>query len=803
MSKNNSTEIYGNKKAFGNALLGLGVVFLIVVAYSAIHYGAQPQQEASGIKKILNYSELQRYLAENSDSYGYSGGALMRAGALTEQMAVTGASKSASDNGAPEIGGAPDYSQTNTQVAGVDEADIVKNDGKYIYTVSGNNLVVVEAAPAENAKVLSKISFNGSINEMFLSGDRLVIFGQSYEKGGEPIPVESNGAAASKMAVSGIMPPIRYSPKTDIRVYDIADRTNPALVSEISIEGEYYDSRMIGNYVYAIANQPTYYLYDANDNVTVPRIYLNSNAVSTAFPDMYYFEDIPGNVFTTVASINLENPSDITSKILLTNYAQNMYVSEKNIYIIYTKWMSESDYIDRMVEIIKPLVPSDVQEKIDAAMALEISKQTKMQAVTEILSTYTASLNPEERQALEENAQAKMQELEAQIAKEREKTIIQKIVIDNGNIEYKTSGEVPGNTLNQFSMDESNGYFRIATTTSGNGGFVSMGGGVVRAQTAIAEVTTSGAAVSARSSTPQSLGSEGSSNASKGITWEEQQRISKVEPAETVAEKRAVQPVQSNGPLNHVYVLDSDLKIVGKLEDLASGERIYSVRFLGDKAYMVTFRQIDPLFVIDLSNPEDPKVLGYLKIPGVSDYLHPYDENHVIGLGRDATEEGRITGMKLSLFDVSDFANPKEVSKYIIGDRGTSSDALYDHKAFLFSKDKSLLVIPVSEYTTTPVTGKPEWEWQGKYWQGAYVFNVNLADGITLKGKITHVNDTSKETPNYYDYNAQIRRSLYMGDVLYTVSPKMIKMNALDTLNEINQVELPFEEQNYYGGVFY
>jgi uncharacterized secreted protein with C-terminal beta-propeller domain len=240
--------------------------------------------------------------------------------------------------------------------------------------------------------------------------------------------------------------------------------------------------------------------------------------------------------------------------------------------------------------------------------------------------------------------------------------------------------------------------------------------------------------------------------------------------------------------LNHVYVLDNNLQIIGKLEDLAHGEKIYSVRFLGEKGYLVTFRQMDPLFVIDLSNPTNPAVLGYLKIPGVSNYLHPYDETHVIGVGVDATEQGRVQGMKLSLFDVSDVSNPKEISKYIIGERGTYSEALNDHKAFLFSKGKNLLVIPIS---------LAEKDYQ-QTWQGAYVFNVDLSNGFVLKGRITHENETINKTEYYYyDYQSQIRRSLYMDDVLYTLSGKMIKMNDLSDLKEINKVELPIEQEIY------
>ncbi len=763
-----------NKKAFGSYLAALAVVILAAVVYSAFQ---MPSPASSNeIKKFASYEELESYLKSSaSEGYAmYSAGAMMK----SERMAVTGAAAPQSDSSIQESGGSTDFSQTNIQVQGVDEADIVKNDGKYIYTVSGNNVIIVDSYPAANAKIISKIPFNGSISGIFLNDNKLVVFGQkSYEYSKpEPAPMASEAKPESKMIARPDIMPRYYSWRTAVQIYDISDKNNPSLLSDISVDGDYYNSRMIGNYVYVIANQPTYY-YAQQGNATVPKIYREDKAISESFPGVYYFEDVPGNIFTTIAAINLDN-NDISSKVLLTNYAQNMYVSEKNIYITYTKWRSEIDYIDRMVDIVNPLVPLNIREKIDEIMALGISKQTKWQAIGEILENYTSTLSEEEQQSLQERAAEKMSGLQAEIAKEREKTVVQKISIDNGNIEYKANAEVPGNILNQFSMDEHNGYFRIATTTSGNGGIVAMTSTVSAAVEQVA-VRSTGMAV-AQAEKP-----------ADGITFEEQEKVSEATPTRPVPP-----PVQQSGPLNHVYVLDENLKIVGKLEDLAQGERIYSVRFLGDKAYMVTFRQTDPLFVLDLSNPQEPGVLGQLKIPGVSDYLHPYDETHIIGLGRDATEEGRIRGMKLALFDVSDFSNPKEMSKYIIGEQGTYSDALYDHKAFLFSKEKNLLVIPVSEYHQIKADGREYW--QGKYEQGAYVFNIDL-NGIALKGKITHVNETSAEEKiYYYDYLSQIRRSLYIDNVLYTLSQKMIKMNSLDSLGEINKVELPAEEQVRY-----
>ncbi len=235
-----------------------------------------------------------------------------------------------------------------------------------------------------------------------------------------------------------------------------------------------------------------------------------------------------------------------------------------------------------------------------------------------------------------------------------------------------------------------------------------------------------------------------------------------------------------------VYVLDMDLNTVGSLEGIAPNERMYSARFMGDRLYLVTFRRVDPFFVIDLSDPEDPELLGELVIPGWSDYLHPYDENHVIGLGKEATANGLTQGVKLSLFDVTDVENPKEISKYVIGDSYTSTIASYDPHAFLFSREKNLLVIPVRlNYTTTC----------------AYVFNISLEGGFELKGTVSHPDDDNNQLGYYWYYYANgILRSFYIEDTLYTLSDSYLQMNDLHDLHEINILELPNEQQSTTSG---
>jgi uncharacterized secreted protein with C-terminal beta-propeller domain len=262
----------------------------------------------------------------------------------------------------------------------------------------------------------------------------------------------------------------------------------------------------------------------------------------------------------------------------------------------------------------------------------------------------------------------------------------------------------------------------------------------------------------------------------------------------------------SNGPSNGVYVLDKDLNLVGSVSGLAEGEEIYSVRFMGDRVYMVTFEQMDPLFVIDLSNPNNPSVLGELHIPGVSDYLHPFDENHLIGFGLDSLSEDEILelgwswfqGMKISMFDVTDVENPVELHKVVIGDRGTTSPLLYNHKALLFDADKGLLSFPVL-VAEIPQAVKDDldldaWVYGTYTFQGAYVYDVSVEDGFDLRGTISHYDeDELGENFDYYYYYGDLKgidRILYIGDYFYTISQEMVKSNEMESLEESGEVVL-------------
>lgn len=221
---------------------------------------------------------------------------------------------------------------------------------------------------------------------------------------------------------------------------------------------------------------------------------------------------------------------------------------------------------------------------------------------------------------------------------------------------------------------------------------------------------------------------------------------------------------------NNLYILDSKLSVIGSIENMAEGEEIYSVRFMGNKGYIVTFKQVDPLFVIDLSNPINPSVVGELKIPGYSSYLHPYDENHIIGIGYNTTETSYGStvndGIKLSMFDVSNPTNPIEMFNTVIGDKYTNTSATYDHKAVMFSKEKNIIAIPIVQYNR-------------KYESKAVIYNIDFENGFNQLGEI-------EEDITY----RRIERIIYVGSNYYTFSNKWVNVSDMKTFETIKNIEL-------------
>lgn len=652
-----------------------------------------PATEKSMIDKVISrvnnlpvvgsIETLAKLMENSASSYDrlYRGGIMLEAQAAQatdDGVGAPAASKSESNSGGAGEQQS-DYSGTNLQVQGVDEADVVKTDGQYIYQVNNDRIVVAKAYPADKMEIVSVLDFtddNFTPQEIYLNGDFLVATGSFYEKIGDIVPYEK--VAEERMY---LRPPY-YEQKSIVKaiVFDISNKANIREIREVEIEGNYVSSRMIGSVLYMVSNkyQNYYYINYADQELQTP-IYRDSlegkEYVNIGCPDIRYFPDSVESNYMIVSAFDISKEEKANIQTYL-GAGENIYVSNENLFVAVSKFNYE------------------VMAFEDTGVATDAAKPA-------IAPAYV----------------------------EQRETSVYKFSLDGSKITYLNKGLVPGLILNQFSMDESKGYFRIATTT--------------------------------------------------GNEW----------------------GTGANASGNNLYILDDAMNICGKLEGIAPGERIYSVRFMGDRGYIVTFKTVDPLFVIDLKEPTRPEILGALKIPGYSDYLHPYDENHIIGFGKDTIElsgGGYYMGMKLALFDVSDVSNPIQKFSEVIGDRGTDSELLRNHKALLFSKEKNLLAFPVTVAEIKNKDQSSENKWgvpgYGEFaFQGAYVYSIDLEKGFTLRGKITHLSEEEylKAGNNYYSYDKFVERILYIKDTLYTLSKGMYKAHSIDTLDEKGVLTIP------------
>jgi uncharacterized secreted protein with C-terminal beta-propeller domain len=220
---------------------------------------------------------------------------------------------------------------------------------------------------------------------------------------------------------------------------------------------------------------------------------------------------------------------------------------------------------------------------------------------------------------------------------------------------------------------------------------------------------------------------------------------------------------QNSGELNQVGVVDG----------LGKTEQIYSVRFVGDMAYVVTFRQTDPLYTVDLSDPSNPTVAGELKILGYSAYLHPIADGLLMGIGQDASAEGRVEGTQVSVFDVSDPADPKRVDQITLS-KGSNSEVEYDHHAFLFWQPTGLAMVPIQQWWYD--------EDSESAFLGAVGFEVNEGGDLREVQRVAHPGGDRDD----WDWRSRIMRSVVIGDSVYTISAKGIMKSELDGLNEID-----------------
>ncbi len=565
-----------------------------------------------------------------------------------------------------------DFSGTNNQVEGIEEADLIKTDGKYLYIAQKNKVIIVNADP-NNMKVISEIPCSSGVSEIFIYNDKLILI-----NGRSSLVLNPRNVKEGRIFTE-LFGSLRIN-STNVKVYDITNRATPVTVSDKDYEGSYISSRMIEDDLYMVTNARVRFYADFGYDEIIDIL---SNNNKKAFMQEIAMEGEEAKEFLDeMGFVSMEELYD-TLRSSFENYVTPRYRDNK----AGRDYEISLDKIPYFKDMVRPnymmTIGIDVDSgKDDVSAYLGSSGQLYVSAddMYTTLASYEYNV-----------LKSKLQKYPVYDYL----TSVHRFGLRDGKITYEARGKIPGTILNQFSMDEYKGVFRIATTTDSN-----------------------------RSSSE-----------------------------------------------NNVYSLDESMKIIGRLEGIAPGEKIYSTRFAGERIYMVTFRQMDPFFVIDAANPKKLSVLGYLKIPGFSSYMHILDKDHVLGFGYDTDDRQGwgidTTGFKLSLFDVSDVAKPVEVKNEIIGELAESPVGS-DHKALMISLDKGIMGFPLIYLNS-----------DSDYFVGYYLYNVSSKD-FSFKGRVSHIAKDS----SIYDVKEDdiIYRGVYINDYLYTFSENKLQAYDLGTL---------------------
>ena len=548
-------------------------------------------------------------------------------------------------------------SETNVQVAGIDEPDIVKTDGEELYyspsggiyrsvqepmlfEVSGvlppeyekPKTKALKVLPPEDIALDSEIDANGNL---LLVGDMLLVFENQKVYG-----------------------------------YDVKDPKNPEekWTFDLDEKQQIVTSRLYNGKVYLVARTQL----NSRSPCPVP---LSTGGMSIPCTDVYHPVGINFPADSTYTAMILDpSNGEVKDKISFVGSNSNviLYMSPDAMYVTYSHYPDMVEFMYRFFkEKGSDIIPADVINQLGELVEMDISQEAKLVEFGKILEEYMQSASSDEQLKLENDFENRLKDFVKENARELEKTSIVKIGVKD--LDILTTGTIPGTPLNQFSLDEYEGNLRVATTISG------------------------------------------------GIFG-------------------------TGDSANDVYVLNENLDYLGSVKDLGLTERIYSARFIEDKGYVVTFRQIDPFYVIDMSDPSNPTMAGELKIPGYSAYLHPINKDKIIGVG----EEDRK--VKISLFDVSNPDNPTEVSKYSLDEYYTEVES--NHHAFLMDAEHKVFFLPGSK--------------------GGYIFSYDN-DQLTLKMAVA-------------DINAQ--RAIYINDYMYIVGSDKIKVIDENKWEKIKEFEL-------------
>lgn len=594
-----------------------------------------------------------------------------------------------------------DFSDTNTQEENVDEADIVKTDGSYLYLLAGGQLLIFDPTPAEDLHELARVDVLGKTHEMFLYENYVVVFSRTHPQ--EIADDVFQGVPREELLYDILV----------VTIFDISDTSNPTEIRRMYIEGGYLSSRRIGGQV---------------------------RIVVSSYP--------PGpQVETWVDPWPYENNGELDAEALRAAYDSLM---QSNRVIIESApleaWLPRyydvqgserhMGFLSNCDDFFHPLDP--MGRAVSTLVTIDLGLPGQKQPDVALLSNGTLIYGSTSAIYIAGDAETAFE----WTGESTTRSMIHKFDISGefAQAQYTGSGEIEGWVLNQFSMGESkDGDLRVASTSGWWGDDLS----------------------------------------------------------------------------NHVYVLrqgEGRLDVIGHLGGIAPGETIMSARFMGDRGYLVTFVQTDPLFTLDVSDPTDPRIVGELHIPGFSTYIHPFDNDHILTIGQNGDEWGSTGGVVLQLFDISNFADPQLAYKQVVAEGWDGdSEALRDHKAFLYYEPKDLLAIPLIEY------GWDDWtddDWSDDDWggeevppdggeaiaededgprSGVMVYRVTPEAGFTLLGFVDHTAYLPEEGGDTLWSLPVAHRSVVIGDYLYTISDAAIVASLITGVEEVAHDELPYE----------
>ncbi len=556
-------------------------------------------------------------------------------------------------------------SGTNNQVAGVDEADIVKTDGRYVYLGMNGALRIVEAM---NPRVVSITKVPGAVREIFVQGDRAVVYAAS-------VAPRNRCTYGYDCQFSG------DGSSTSVLIFDIADRAAPKLSRQIDLSGSLMAARRIGDTVHTVV---------ADNDAPKPQY-------ETWPPGLETCGTPEAVVRAKFARLKLDN-----ERKLRQQSAWLPAIRDKGVSKPLCEGLLRTSFTDGAA--FTTVVSFDMRD--DAQPATTATIQSRPGAVfASADALYLSVVHQRQSRA------GRWYSFYSQV---NEASEVHKFRIGASPKEtrYVGSGVVPGHVLNQFAMDEWYGYLRVATTRG---------------------------------------------------------RV----PDPNVESAVSVLAESGNG----------NLVRVGAVDNIARGEDIRAVRFDGDRGYVVTFKKTDPLFVIDLYEPSRPSILGELKIPGFSTYMHRIDPDHLLSIGFDANDHGDFAyfdGVILQLFDVRNPTEPKLLHREKIGTRGSSSEAATDHLAFNYFADRGLLAIPM-----TICEGGGD----GTYgdtlaFSGLLVYDVNVERGFTRLGGVDHGTKGASCSTWWSNANSAVKRSVFLDDLVYSIATDRVKVQRLGHLGE-------------------